>query len=118
MAEIGGFAQAFAGALAEVAPVLDERARRLLMGAAARQLGRGGITLIAAATGASKDTVGRGAGELEAGVVVDGRIRATGAARPASCRARRGCLGRLAAKIRALPTPSPLDSRSPVPKDK
>src|SRR4051795_12282486 len=70
MAEIGGFAQAFAGALAEVAPVLDERARRLLMGAAARQLGRGGITLIAAATGASKDTVGRGAGELEAGVVV------------------------------------------------
>ena len=39
MAEIGGFAQAFAGALAEVAPVLDERARRLLMGAAARQLG-------------------------------------------------------------------------------
>jgi hypothetical protein len=81
MAEIGGFAQAFAGALAEVAPVLDERARRLLMGAAARQLGRGGITLIAAATGASKDTVGRGAGELEAGVVVDGRIRATGAGR-------------------------------------
>ena len=81
MAEIGGFAQAFAGALAEVAPVLDERARRLLMGAAARQLGRGGITLIAAATGASKDTVGRGAGELEAGVVVDGRIRAKGAGR-------------------------------------
>src|SRR5512143_2401868 len=67
MAEIVGFAEAFAGALAEVAPVLDERARRLLMGAAARQLGRGGITLIAAATGASKDTVGRGAGELETG---------------------------------------------------
>ena len=61
--------------------MLDERARRLLMGAAARQLGRGGITLIAAATGASKDTVGRGAGELEAGVVVDGRVRATGAGR-------------------------------------
>jgi DDE family transposase len=80
-AEIAGFAEAFAGALAEVAPVLDERARRLLMGAAARQLGRGGITLIAAATGASKDTVGRGAGELEAGVVVDGRVRAKGAGR-------------------------------------
>src|SRR4026208_2566209 len=83
MAEIGGFAQAFAGALAEVAPVLDERARRLLTGRAARQRGRGGITLIAAATGASKDTVGRGAGELEAGVVVDGRVRATGAGREA-----------------------------------
>ena len=37
--------------------------------------------MIAAATGASKDTVGRGAGELEAGVVVDGRVRATGAGR-------------------------------------
>jgi hypothetical protein len=81
MAEIVGFAEAFAGALAEVAPVLDERARRLLMGAAARQLGRGGITLIAAATGASMDTVGRGAGELEAGIVVDGRVRAKGAGR-------------------------------------
>ncbi|MCA1673278.1 MAG: hypothetical protein LC799_14130, partial [Actinobacteria bacterium] len=40
------FAEAFAGVLAEAAPVLDERARRLLMGAAARQLGRGGITLV------------------------------------------------------------------------
>ena len=81
MAEIVGFAEAFAGALAEAAPVLDERARRLLMGAAARQLGRGGITAIAAATGASKDTVGRGAGELEAGIVADGRVRAKGAGR-------------------------------------
>ena|SRR5512134_2442471 len=41
MAEIVGLAEAFAGTLAEVAPVLDERARRLLMGAAARQLGAG-----------------------------------------------------------------------------
>ena len=81
MAEVAGFAEAFAGVLAEAAPVLDERARRLLMGAAARQLGRGGITLVAAATGASKDTVGRGAAELEAGIVVDGRVRAKGAGR-------------------------------------
>jgi hypothetical protein len=81
MAEIAGFAEAFAGALAEVAPVLDERARRLLLGAGARQLGRGGITVIAAATGASADTVGRGAAELEAGIVADGRVRAKGAGR-------------------------------------
>jgi len=32
MAEIVGFPEAFAAALAEVAPVLDERARRLLLG--------------------------------------------------------------------------------------
>ena len=81
MAEIVGFPEAFAAALAEVAPVLDERARRLLLGAGARQLGRGGIKLIAAATGAATDTVGRGAAELEAGIVVDGRVRAKGAGR-------------------------------------
>src|SRR3954454_15747092 len=83
MAGIVGFPEAFAAALAEVAPVLDERARRVLMGAGARQLGRGGIKLIAAATGASADTVGRGAAEVQAGLVADGRVRAKGAGRPA-----------------------------------
>jgi Rhodopirellula transposase DDE domain len=81
MAEMVGFAEAFGGAFAEVTPVLDERARRLLLGAGARQLGRGGIKAIAAATGVSRDTVGRGAAELEAGVVADGRVRAPGAGR-------------------------------------
>jgi DDE family transposase len=81
MAEIVGFPEAFAAALAEVAPVLDERARRLLLGAGARQLGRGGIKLIAVATGAAADTVGKGAAELEAGIVADGRVRAKGAGR-------------------------------------
>ena len=51
------FASAVARMLAEAAPILDERQRRVLMGAGARQLGRGGIKLIAAATGASADTV-------------------------------------------------------------
>lgn len=51
MAEIAGFPEAFAAALAEVAPVLDKWAPRLLLGAGARQLGRGGIKLIAAARG-------------------------------------------------------------------
>jgi len=85
MAEIVGSAQEFAarlaGVLAEVAPVLDERARRLLLGAGARQLGRGGIKLVAAATGAATDTVGKGAAELEAGVVADGRVRGSGGGR-------------------------------------
>ncbi len=81
MAEIAGFAEAFGGAFAEVAPVLDERARRLLLGAGARQLGRGGVKAIAAAAGVSRDTVGRGASELEAGAVADGRVRAKGAGR-------------------------------------
>ena len=83
MAEIAGFRESFAaglaGVLAEVAPVLDERARRLLLGAGARWLGRGGIKLIAAATRAAVDTVGRGAAELEVGIVADGRVRVPGA---------------------------------------
>ena len=81
MSETMGFAEMFAAALAEVSPVLDERARRLLLGAGARRLGRGGIKVIAAATGASADTVGRGATELETGIVADGRVRAPGAGR-------------------------------------
>ena len=76
------FARGFAAAFAEVSVVLDERARRLLVGAGARQLGHGGISLIANSTGISIDTVGRGAAELEAGVVADGRVRAKGAGRP------------------------------------
>ncbi|PZS19239.1 MAG: ISAzo13 family transposase [Pseudonocardiales bacterium] len=67
--------------MAEVAAVLDERARRLLLGAAARRLGRGGIKLVAAASGVSVDTVGKGAAELEMGIVADGRVRAMGAGR-------------------------------------
>src|SRR5450759_3590555 len=75
------FARGFAAAFAEVSVVLDERARRLLVGAGARQLGRGGISLIANSTGISIDTVDRGADELEAGVVADGRVRDKGAGR-------------------------------------
>src|SRR6266568_1616365 len=86
VAELAGFGEAFASGLAkmlaEVAPILDERQRRVLLGAGARQLGRGGIKLVAAASGASADTVGRGAAELETGLVVDGRVRAKGAGRP------------------------------------
>ena len=78
------FASGLAGVLAEVAPILDERQRRVLAGAGARQLGRGGIKLVAAATGIAADTVGRGAAELEAGLVADGRVRLKGAGRPAA----------------------------------
>src|SRR3977135_385885 len=85
MAETAGFRESFAaglaGVLAEVAPVLDERARRLLLGAGARRLGRGGIKLIVAATGAAKDTVGRGGARLGGGRWAAGRVRVPGAGR-------------------------------------
>jgi len=72
-----------AARLAEIRPFLDERAWRLLLGAEARAIGYGGMKLVAAAAKAKADTVSRGAHELEAGVVPDGRVRAVGAGRPA-----------------------------------
>ena len=72
-----------ATALAEVRSYLDERQRRLLWGAFAAVLGRGGVTLVAAAAGVARSTVSIGAQQVRAGSVpADGRIRAPGAGRP------------------------------------
>jgi Rhodopirellula transposase DDE domain len=63
-------------------PVLDEKSRRLALGAVARAAGDGGITAVAKATGASWQTVADGAAELESGQAVpDGRVRRPGAGR-------------------------------------
>jgi transposase len=71
------------GRLAEIKPHLDERQWRLLLGAEARAIGRGGIKWVANAVGVSADTVAKGAGELERGVAPGGRVRRQGAGRPA-----------------------------------
>ena len=63
-------------------PVLDEKSRRLALGAVARAAGDGGITAVAKVSGASWQTVADGAAELESGQVVpDGRVRRPGAGR-------------------------------------
>ena len=62
-------------------PHLDERQRRLLLGAEARVLGHGGIKLVARAAGASPTTVSRGVAELESGVDPSVRVRQPGAGR-------------------------------------
>jgi hypothetical protein len=67
---------------AEVKAVLDERQRRLVLGSAARRLGRGGIKRVAAAVGVDPETVSRGVKEVAAGPVADGRVRVAGAGRP------------------------------------
>ena len=72
-----------ASRLGEIRPHLDERAWRLLLGAEARAIGRGGVKLVAGVVGVSADTVGGGARELEAGIVPDGRGRRAGAGRRA-----------------------------------
>jgi hypothetical protein len=60
---------------------LDERQRRLVLGAEAAELGRGGIKAVAVATGVHPDTVARGVRELEGGVERAGRVRAPGGGR-------------------------------------
>jgi hypothetical protein len=62
-------------------PHLDERQRRLLMGAEARALGHGGIRLVALAAEAREGTVSLGVSELESGAEPLGRARRAGGGR-------------------------------------
>jgi hypothetical protein len=62
-------------------PHLDERQRRLAIGAEARSLGHGGIRLVAAAAGVREGTVSRGVTELESGQAPLGRVRRSGGGR-------------------------------------
>ena len=74
------------GALAQIfatlTPHLDERRKRLLAGAQARALGRGGIAAVARASGMSRSTVQSGVRELDEGAEPSGRVRRPGAGRP------------------------------------
>src|SRR5450432_1682159 len=70
-----------AAKLAVILPHLDERQRRLLLGAEARSLGHGGIRVVAQAAGVREATVSAGAAELEAGVAPLGRVRRPGGGR-------------------------------------
>jgi hypothetical protein len=62
-------------------PHLDERQRRLTMGAEARSLGHGGIRAVARAAGVREATVSRGVAELESGESPLGRVRRAGGGR-------------------------------------
>ena len=65
-----------------LASALDERSRRLWAATEAKSLGRGGISLVAMATGVSRSTIRRGLRELERGRRLEpGRIRAPGGGR-------------------------------------
>src|ERR1700722_9424788 len=81
---MGGSEEASGGLAAEFAvifPHLDERQRRLLMGAEARLLGHGGIRLVARAAGVREATVSLGVDELDAGTEPLGRVRRPGGGR-------------------------------------
>jgi transposase len=84
---------------AEIGPHLDERQRRLLAGAHARECGRGGIRLVARAFGIQAATVSRGAEELVAGALPTGRVRRKGAGRKSRAQAQPGLTSALMALI-------------------
>jgi hypothetical protein len=78
-----GFLKLIGPELQRLLPELDEKARRLTLGAVARAAGDGGTGAVARLTGASWQTVADGAAELESGqVAAPGRVRRPGAGRP------------------------------------
>lgn len=82
MEGIGGIEAILAEVFAALRPHLNERQRRLVLGAAARALRRGGIRAVAGMTGAATSTVSRGMRELGSGTQPSGRVRTAGAGRP------------------------------------
>ncbi len=76
-----GFEESLAAKFQVLFPHLDERQRRLLMGAEARVLGHGGIRLVARAAGVREATVALGVTELDSGAEPLGRARRPGGGR-------------------------------------
>jgi len=64
-----------------VLPQLDERQRRVLLGAHAKVLGHGGIARVAEASGMSRPTVIKAVQELETSSLATGRVRRPGGGR-------------------------------------
>src|SRR6516164_4833652 len=77
-----------------ILPHLDERQRRLLLGAEARALGHGGIRLVV-----GEATVSLGAAELEAGAEPLGRVRRAGGGRKRAADADPGLVPALLALV-------------------
>src|SRR6266581_9200691 len=76
-----GFGESLAAKFQVLFPHLDERQRRLLLGAGARVLGHGGIRLVARAAGVREATVALGVTELDSGEEPLGRARRPGGGR-------------------------------------
>jgi Rhodopirellula transposase DDE domain len=74
--------EALADLFAVLSPHLNERQRRLLAGGQARALGRGGVAMVARASGMSRSTVSTGAAEIDQGPELTDRVRRPGAGRP------------------------------------
>jgi hypothetical protein len=73
-----------------MAPVLDERARRLWAAAESVAIGYGGDALVSSATGLARETIRKGRRELATGVEATTRLRRAGAGRPGVVEAQPG----------------------------
>jgi hypothetical protein len=81
MTVVAQMAESVARRYAVLREHLDERQRRLLLGAEAAELGRGGIKAVAGATGVHPDTIARGAREVTGDTGPATRVRAVGGGR-------------------------------------
>ena len=81
MSVSGVVAESVARRYAALRAHLDERQRRLLLGTEATELGRGGVTAVAQATGVHPDTVARGVREIAGQPEPQSRVRAVGGGR-------------------------------------
>jgi hypothetical protein len=81
MGVMAGIQEQLVAKLQAILPHLDERQRRLLLGAEARVLGHGGIRAVARAAGVREATVALGVDELDSGAQPLGRIRRSGGGR-------------------------------------
>jgi hypothetical protein len=97
MAEVAQLAESAGRRYAAVREHLDERQRRLLLGAEASELGRGGIKAISLVTGVSPDTVARGVREVAGDPAP--RVRAPGGGRKPLSHSDPELLGRLQALV-------------------
>ena len=85
-----------------MAPVLDERTRRLWAAAESVAIGYGGDALVSAATGLARETIRNGRRELAPGVEATTRIRRAGAGRPGIGQTQPGVQAALEALVEPL----------------
>jgi hypothetical protein len=91
-----------------MAPLLDERARRLWAAAESVAIGYGGDALVSAATGLARATIRSGRRELAAGVAPTTRIRRAGAGRPGIGDTQPGLTAALEALVEPLTRGDPM----------
>jgi hypothetical protein len=91
-----------------MAPVLDERTRRLWAAAESVAIGYGGDALVSAATGLARQTIANGRRELAEGSAATSRIRRVGAGRPALSEGQPGLAAALEALVEPLTRGDPI----------